>query len=126
PNAVTGMAITDIDQLLISSHGQTSLEVRNTDGSDPGVSYPLSLNGEPYTLRDGDMASGCNTGHEVPGECDNFTTFYVNHGPNIDGSDLYTVKFTTSGLAQMTYVTNVEFEAHIGFNAVENLIYFVN
>lgn len=126
PPHVTGMAITDMDQLLISSRDNTALELRNLDGSNAGTTYPVMLNDEPYTLRDGDMASGCNTGFPEEGDCDNFTTFYVNHGDGVDGSDLYTVSFTTAGLAILTYVTNVSYEAHIAFDAATGLIYFVN
>ncbi len=126
PSNVTGMAITDSDQLLISSRDQTALVIRDMDGSNPGVTYPVILNGEPFTLGDGDMASGCNTGFLEEGDCDNFTTFYVNHGPGIDGSDLYTVSFTTAGLAMLNHLTNVPYEAHIAFDAANGLVYFVN
>ncbi len=60
PNLVTGMAITETDQLLISAQGNSSLVLRNGDGSDAGISYNLELAGVPYVLRDGDLASGCN------------------------------------------------------------------
>ena len=63
PSQVTGMAITNIDQLLISAQGQTSLMVYNNNGSNSGISYDLMLNEELYTLRDGDMASGCTHVH---------------------------------------------------------------
>ncbi len=124
PNLVTGMATTATgDQLLVSSKGMMSLGLYNTDGSNAG-SYMLELDGEAYTLRDGDMASGCNT-RDLVSDCDNYVTFYVNHGPDVDGSDLYTVEFT-GGNAELTYVTNVDFEAHIGYNPEDGLMYFVN
>lgn len=126
PDNVTGMAITDLDNLLISSRGNTALELRTTDGGDPSVSYPVMLNGEPYTLRDGDMASGCDNNNPIVGECDSFETWYVNHGDAIDGSDLYNIEFTEGGLANMTYIENVPFEAHIAFDAMDNITYIVN
>jgi len=126
PAKVTGMAITSTDQLLISAQGQTSLMVYNSDGSSASVEYNLTLDGELYTLRDGDMASGCNTRPPLIGFCDNFSTFYVNHGPNIDGSNLYKVNFTSGGIASLTFLTNVPYEAHIAFNANEGLVYLVN
>ena len=126
PSKVTGLAITDTDQLLISAQGQTSLLVYNSDGSDAGVGYDLMLNDELYTLRDGDMASGCNTRPPFTGYCDDFTTFYVNHGPDIDGSNLYKVNFTSGGFANLVFLTNVTYEAHIAYNANDNLVYFVN
>src|SRR5690606_27056147 len=64
PTKVTGLAITDTDELLVSAQGQTSLQVYNTAGSNTG-SYALELDGAAYTLRDGDMASGC-IDFEVP------------------------------------------------------------
>ncbi|NEN25323.1 T9SS type A sorting domain-containing protein [Cryomorpha ignava] len=123
PIKVTGLAATDGDQLLLSAQGLMSLELYNSNGTNAG-SYMLELDGDPYTLRDGDLASGCNTGTPSD-ECENYATFYVNHGPDIDGSDLYTVDFA-GGNANLTYVTNVDFEAHIGYNSADELMYFVN
>ncbi|NEN24103.1 hypothetical protein G3O08_11385, partial [Cryomorpha ignava] len=127
PVKVTGMAITANDQLLVSAQGQTSLGLYDTALGNNGQymsSYTLELNGESYTLRDGDMASGCNTG-ELIDVCQNYATFYVNHGPDVVGSDLYKVDFI-GGNAELTYLTNVDFEAHITYDAVNDKIYFVN
>src|SRR5690606_299299 len=121
PTKVTGMAITDADQLLISAQGNSSLVLRNTNGSDPSVSYSLMLNNEPYTLRDGDMASGCKTPDEETGYCEDSTTFLANHGVGISGSNIYTVKFY-SGNANLTFLTNVMYETHIAFDAASNIL----
>src|SRR5690606_7715814 len=123
PSLATGLAATDGDQLLLSRQGATSLELYNTDGSAAG-SYTLVLDGATYTLRDGDLASGCNTSQQVD-ECENFVTFYVNHGPDVDGADLYTIDFS-GGNATLTYITNVDFEAHIGYDTEDEIMYFVN
>lgn len=125
PSLVTGMAITDMDELLVSAQGLTSLELYSTAGAALG-SYTLDLDGDPYTLRDGDLASGCNTGSEEVGDCEDFSTFYVDHGPTISGSNLYGVTFTEAGMANMTLLTNVPYEAHIAFNAEANIVYLVN
>ena len=123
PVKVTGLAATDSDQLLLSAQGMMSLELYNLDGSNAS-SYALQLNGAPYTLRDGDLASGCNT-RDTVATCDNYATFYVNHGPDVVGSDLYTVDFI-GGNAELNLITNVDFEAHIGYNSEDELMYFVN
>ncbi len=123
PNLVTGLAITDADQLVVSAQGNTSLALYNYNGSAAG-SFDLSLNGVPYTLRDGDMASGCNTSN-LQETCDDFTTFYVDHDPSFSGSNLYTVDYSGTD-ANLTFVTSVDFEAHISFNAANNILYFVN
>ncbi len=125
PTKVTGMAITDANQLLISAQGNTSLVLYNTSGSDTGDSFDLMLDEEPYTLRDGDMASGCKTPEEEIGYCENFTTFLANHGDGISGSDIYTVKFY-SGNANLTFLTNVMYETHIAFDAMSNTLYLLN
>ncbi len=59
PNLVTGLAITDNDQLLVSAKGMTVLQLLNVDGSAGDMDFNLMLDGAPYTLRDGDLASGC-------------------------------------------------------------------
>src|SRR5690606_29803601 len=75
---VTGLAITSSDQLLVSNQGNSSLEVRNLDGSNPGPTFVLTINGEPYTLRDVDLASGCNTFIQPnEGECLTYKLYYV-------------------------------------------------
>ena len=124
PPNVTGLAATFEDQLLISAQGMTGLSLYNTDGTTASTSYPLELNGQPFTLRDGDLSSACVFSYVIEG-CQFPTTFYVNHGPGIDGSDLYSIEFA-DGNANLTFITNVDFEAHIGFNPQAYLMYFVN
>lgn len=126
PTKVTGLAITDNDQLLVSTQGETGLILYNTDGSASGTEYDLMLNGESYTLRDGDMASGCNTRPPFEGYCDNFTTYYLNYDLAINESDIYKVNFSSSGNANLTPVTNLAYEAHIAYNAADNLLYIVH
>ena len=125
PSKVTGMAITDSDQLLISAQGNTSLLLYDTDGINTMESFELILDGEPFTLRDGDMASGCMDIWEPWEACMAFTTLLVNHGTGINGSDIYTVKFF-GGNAHLTFLTNVNYEAHIAFDAKLNILYLVN
>ena len=122
PDNVTGMAITDIDQLLVSSRDNTNLVLRNTDGSDAG-SYAVTLNGEPFTLQNGDMASGCDT-HQNVEECTSFSIFYSNHTSSAS-SDLYSVTINGAD-ADLSLLTTVDFEEHIAFNATAGIVYLVN
>lgn len=126
PSLVTGMAITDADQLLVSAQGQTSLITYNTDGTTADIEYELMLDGEPYTLRDGDMASGCNTRPPFEGYCDDFATYYLNYDLSTNESDIYKVNFSSSGNANLSPITNLAYEAHIAFNAAEDLLYIVH
>jgi hypothetical protein len=56
---VTGLSTMESGNLLLSAKDNTSLMVKDTDGNDV-TSLPLTLDGETYTLRDGDMTAGCN------------------------------------------------------------------
>ena len=127
PSLVTGLAITDLDQLLISARGESSLALYNYNGSPAGVNYNLFLDGIPYTLRDGDLASGWEIRDGCPNVCPEiyFTTFYVDHGPGINGSNLYTVDFE-GGNANLTYVTNVDFEAQISSDSYNGILHLAN
>lgn len=71
------------------------------------------------------MASGCGPDDTEIGYCDDFTTFLANHGAGIDGSDIYTVTFSGSD-ANLTHLTNVAYETHIAFNAIEGTLLLVN
>src|SRR5690606_18462281 len=123
---VTGLAITSSDQLLVSNQGNTSLEVRNLDGSNPGTTFVLTLNGEPYTLRDGDLASGCNTFDQPnEGECLNYKLYYV-HAPSGGGQKpLLEVTLNGDGTASTsTIISNIG--GHIGLSPDGSIIYNVS
>ncbi len=122
PDHVTGMAITDMDQLLISSRGNTGLVLRNTDGSDAG-SFAVMLDGNSFTLGSGDMTSGCDTRNNSEG-CESFSLFYSNH-INGSSSDLYKVDISGND-AGMTLLTTVDFEEHIAYNGDDNQLLLVN
>ncbi len=126
PNSVTGMALSSSEQLLLSHNNASSLKVRNLDGSDPGIEYPLLLNGDGVSLNAGDMASGCSTFvDENEGDCAAFNTYYVQHGPGVSGTDLYSVMYSGSD-AILSFLTNVTFEAHIAYDAEDEIVYLVN
>jgi len=58
-------------------------------------------------------------------DCPDFTTFYVNHGDGVSGSDVYTVDFSGSE-AILEFEVNVEFEVHMAFDAENSILYLVN
>ena len=61
-----------------------------------------------------------------PGEaCPDYNVFYANHGPGVSGTDLYDVELSGSD-ALLTHLVNVNYEAHIGYNEVANVVYLVN
>ncbi len=125
---VTGLALTEDGRLLTSHNGNANLEVRNTDGSNPGDTYALMLDGEAFDHNNGDMASGCNTfSDENEGDCENFDTFYSHYGSGtgVSGADIYQVMYSGNE-AVLTFLTNVPFGAHIAYNAEDDILYLVN
>ena len=124
PNNVTGLAITDMEQLLVSSLGSTSLELRNTDGSNPNVSFPVMLNGEPYTLRNGDMASGCNTYNDQTSDDCDYKLYYI-HSPQGNGMQpLLEVTLNNDGTASYNAIIS-NIGGHIALSNDGSLIYNV-
>ena len=123
PSTVTGMALSNGNQLLISENDATSLLVRNLDGSEE-VSLNLKLDGEPFLTTFGDMASGCNS-FFIPneGECELFSTYYMDNDPQ--NPTLYSL-FYSGDDAVLTPVYESDFRAHIAFDAENNIIYLVN
>ncbi|MCA1807532.1 MAG: hypothetical protein LC687_06775, partial [Actinobacteria bacterium] len=126
PATVTGMALSSTNQLLISSAGASVFSVRELSGANNGESFEILLDGNAFQTSAGDMASGCNSSFdENEGDCVAFSTFYANHGPGISGTDLYSVTYSGTE-AVLDLEINVNFQAHIAFNAVDNIVYLVN
>lgn len=121
---VTGLALTSSNTLISSYVGNDQFLVHDLAGNLLS-SHDIQLNGVSHTANYGDMTSGCIPPDPSEGICELFTTYYVHHGPGVNGSDLYEVDFI-GGNAVLTYVTNVPFEAHIAYNATADLVYFVN
>ena len=122
---VTGLALTADGNYLFSANGSNALTGRAADGSDNGVSYPLTLDGNAFTHANGDLTSACFDAPPNEGECGNFKYFYANHGPGVSGSDLYGLELSGSS-AELTHLLNVNYQIHIGYNAADNIVYLVN
>ncbi len=122
---VTGLAVLESGDLLFSEFGSTSLTGRAMDGTDNGMSVDLMLDGSPFTTSNGDLAYGCMDPEPVFEGCEDFMTYYVNHGPGVSGSDLYKVDFVGNE-AVLTHELNVNYEVHMGMNAEEGVVYLVN
>ena len=123
PTTVTGLCLKDDNSFLVSSSGSMQLLGRTNAGANNGA-YDIMLNGSPFTTSSGDMSSGCASPDFEEGDCALFSMFYVNHDASINGSDLYRVQFTPTD-AILTFLTNSPFEAHIGFDAMNDIVYMV-
>ncbi|MCA1751675.1 MAG: hypothetical protein LC670_07740, partial [Flavobacteriales bacterium] len=59
PPASVGLALMSDQNFLLSVDGRKKLIVGDADAQDTGIRYALKLDGNPFTLSDGDLASGC-------------------------------------------------------------------
>ncbi len=126
-SAVTGMAtFSDGLDVFVSSLGSPSFMRYSLDGGvNETESFPALLGGEPFTLANGDLASGCASFETEMQDCESFSTYYVNHGPGISGTDLYKVDFEF-GSAILTFLENVTFQAHMAMDASSGTLFLVN
>src|SRR5690606_33366081 len=125
PSKATGLAITDTDELLVSAQGQTSLQVYNTAGSNIG-SYALELDGAAYTLRDGDMASGC-SGDNIPDGSCVYNLFFADNGNNsTTATDIYGVVLNDDNTTTNTLLTTLDFRCQAIGVSPEGLLYLVD
>lgn len=76
---VTGMAtMADGDNVVVSSRFNSSFKEYEVNGGVNEVnSYDAMLNGQIFTLGNGDMASGCSSFSDI-GDCEDFQFFYIN------------------------------------------------
>ena len=100
------------------------------DGDDPCPELADLENGDDCDAGNGQVGTVINcecVPDNDPGvtECLNFKTFYANHGPGVSGTDLYGVTYIGSS-AVLSLITNVDFEAHIGYNPETDEVYLVN
>jgi hypothetical protein len=58
---VTGMVLTNGNQLLTSHYGLGNLNLSNLNGSITDINFPLLLDGVPFQHHNGDLAGGCFT-----------------------------------------------------------------
>jgi len=128
----TGLALMDNGNLISSYRGLNKLKTHST-AAVSGPTYNLRLSGNPFTANYGDMTSGCISPPPVIDSCSVFSTFYVNHGPGVfyspgvPGSDLYRVTFNEiTSTANLTLLAKVDFEAHIAYDGVNDIVYLVD
>lgn len=116
---VTGLAkFEDGATIIASGQGNSSFLQYDIDGSVTEInSYAAMLNGEPFTMGNGDLTSGCSSFQTVEETCANFQYFYIAdntpgipsgtiYGGNIVGSDFVMTELFQSGLSGHMAVNN--------------------
>ncbi len=124
PNKVTGVSITADNTILMSNRDATALNEIDLDGSII-MTYPVYLNNEVFTLRNGDMAGGCNlSSASNPDDlCEDYQMFYSDiQGAN---SNIYGVSLNGDD-ADLTLLTNVIGKNHISYDTTNGNIYAVD
>lgn len=76
-------------------------------------------------LNNGDFAGGCLDNNPDGSACDDFSIFYANHGPGVDGTDIYNVEIN-GGTAELSFENNLPYEAHIAYQEDAALLLLVN
>lgn len=123
---VTGMATyEDESSVIVSSRGNDSFLVYEVSlGVIETGSYAAELDGEPFSLDNGDMASGCTSRNNSIEGCEDFKTYYI-HDELGGGQDvLYSVQLNEMGGADMTEIAEVAPSSHIGVGP-DGLLYIV-
>ncbi len=124
--SVTGMAtFEDGESVIVSSRNNTQFLVYSV-GDEVGepTGYDAMLDGEPFTLDNGDMAAGCAERSTSIEGCEDFRTYYIHDavggGPDI----LYAVEFNEMGDALLTELAELGGGSHLGVGA-DGLLYIV-
>lgn len=110
-SAVTGLAtMADGQNVVVSSVGNSNfVEYSLASGVTEVTSYAAMLNGEAFTMSNGDMTSGCSSFADNTG-CQDFQYFYINdNGPDVPtgtvmsgtivGSDFVLTSLFETGIA---------------------------
>jgi len=125
PAKVLGAAITNSGNILLANSDSMALNVFNSDGTDSGNDIALTLNGEPFKLRNGDLASGCNIpNNETPEVCNNFDYFIADKQSG-DEIIIYAAENTGTEV-NLTMITTRDPQVSIAYDEVENIIYGID
>jgi len=102
PPLVTGMAITDAGNGLVSVRDRNKVYLGDDMGNTLGI-YTWVLDGEVFTAGNGDMASGCEESLQA-GECPDFLTFYTGYPQNNGDNELFGISLGENDEIEMTLI----------------------
>jgi streptogramin lyase len=123
---VTGMAtFEDGESVIVSSRNNGQFLVYSLDGGVvESAAYNAVLAGEPFTLENGDMASGCSERNTSIEGCSDFRTYYMEDAQGGGNDILYSVSFNEMGGADLTALGEFTGGSHLGVGA-DGLLYIV-
>jgi hypothetical protein len=123
---VTGMATLEGDAGIIVSARSNSGFVTYNVGEvsiEEAATYDAFLDGEPFELENGDMASGCASFTSIGGDC-GYELYYA-HQPQGSGYSLNRVTFNNDGTATVDEILPNMIGGHIGLTNDGSQIYSV-
>jgi WD40 repeat protein len=113
---VTGMAtLEDGTGVIVSSRTNGQFLTYQIDGGvTAGPAYNALLDGEPFTLGNGDMSSGCSERSTSLEGCDDYRTYYVHNAQGGGPDILYSVDFNDMGGADLIALADISTSSHLG------------
>jgi WD40 repeat protein len=113
---VTGMAtLKDGEGVIVSSRTNGQFLTYQIDGGvTAGPAYNALLDGEPFTLGNGDMSSGCSERSTSLEGCDDYRTYYVHNAQGGGPDVLYSVDFNDMGGADLIALADISTNSHLG------------
>ncbi|MCZ4410572.1 T9SS type A sorting domain-containing protein [Cryomorphaceae bacterium 1068] len=123
PALVTGMAITENGDGLVSVRDRNRLYLGDDAGNQLG-SYILVLDGEVFTTGNGDMASGCKESQSGPG-CNNFVTYYTGYPQNGTDNELFAITLNEDNTLDLTQIEGFSTDDNHIAVSPDGLIYAV-
>ncbi len=125
PAGVNGLTLTGANELFMANFNSTAFNLIDATGAVTNT-FDVVLEGESYTLKDGDLAGGCNRRNDTdedPEVCENFDYFAADKK---DGDDIRIYGVTINGGdAEMSELFSREVGISIAFDEDENVIYGV-
>ncbi|MGB6035351.1 MAG: T9SS type A sorting domain-containing protein [Cryomorphaceae bacterium] len=123
---VTGIAtLEDGESIIVSSRNNGQFLVYSLDGGvSESAAYNAVLNGEPFTLENGDMASGCSESNTSIEGCSDYRAYYMEDAQGGGNDVLYSVSLNGMGGADLTALGEFAAGSHLGVGA-DGLLYIV-
>jgi len=125
-NKVTGMAtLEDGAGVIVSSRTNDQFLTYEVDGGiHEANAYNAILDGEPFTLGNGDMSSGCSERSTSIDGCEDYRTYYVHNAQGTNTDILYSVDFNGMGGTVLTELAVIANNTHAGVGS-NGFIYLV-
>lgn len=123
---VTGIAtFEDGESVIVSARNNEQFLVYSLgEGLSESAAYNAMLDNEPFTLENGDMASGCSERSTSIEGCNDFRTYYMEDALGGGSDILYSVSFNEMGGADLTELGEFAAGSHLGVGA-NGLLYIV-